>query len=143
MIPFYKNKDIRYPMRHSCEMIVVDILPIVRKELSIELVDTHKMKKVAVARMFGISGTAVSQYIHGSRGNRSILENSPSYEKFMEEIKISAERLATNKIGAVDELCRLCDLARTMGMLDHLHYEMKATAPLHKCPECPRDGTDL
>ena len=127
-------------MRHSCEMIVVDILPIVRREIAVELVKTYGMKKVAVARLFGISGTAISQYVHGIRGNRSILENSSHYNEFMNEIKISAERLANKKSEPMDELCRLCRLAKKMGLLDHVHEELRESGPLPTCPECPRDG---
>ncbi|MCL2143739.1 MAG: transcriptional regulator [Methanomassiliicoccaceae archaeon] len=129
-------------MRHSCEMIVVDILPVVRKELAVELVRTYGMRKVAVARLFGISGTAISQYVHGSRGNRSMLESNSNYEEFMNEIKLSAERLASKKSEPVDELCRLCKTAKKMGLLAHVHDELKEKGSLHNCPECPRDGVD-
>ncbi|MDR0198416.1 MAG: transcriptional regulator, partial [Methanomassiliicoccaceae archaeon] len=76
-------------MRHSCEMIVVDVLPIIRKELALELIEAHNIKKAAVARMFSVSGTAISQYVHGSRGNRALLEDSPNYMEFLKEIKFS------------------------------------------------------
>jgi predicted transcriptional regulator len=123
-------------------MIVMDVLPIVRKELALELIDAHKIKKAAVARMFDVSGTAISQYVHGSRGNRTILEGSPRYDEFVNEIKISAQRLAEKSSRVLDELCRLCDLAKRIGVVDTACEAVGERTPLPKCLECPMDGFD-
>jgi len=127
-------------MRHSCELIVVDILPIVRKELALELIKTHRMRKSAVARMFGVSGTAISQYVHGSRGNRNILDASPMRSDLMKEIKRSAKRLAEKKSEIVDELCYLCSFVKGMGLADLVYQELGETLPMPACAECPRDN---
>jgi len=126
-------------MRLPCEIVVVDILPIVRRELSIELVLVHGIRKASVARMFKVSGTAISQYVYGSRGNRSILDGDPNYTKFMKEIKRSAELLASKKSDVLEELCRLCDVVKNSGILDRIH-EKNETDPLQTCAECPRDN---
>jgi len=124
-------------------MIVVDILPIVRKELALELIKTHNIKKSYVARLFNVSGTAISQYVHGSRGNRTILENSPLYDDLMNEIKLSAQRLAAQKTEIINELCGLCAFVKRMGLVDMVYEEMGEKAPLRKCLECPNKNLDV
>jgi len=129
-------------MRHSCEMIVVDILPIVRKELALELIRTHNIKKSAVAKLFNVSGTAISQYVHGSRGNRTILEGSPLYGDLIAEIKLSAERLVEGKSAIIEELCALCAFVKRTGVVDMVYEELGEKPPLRKCLECPKKNFD-
>ena len=124
-------------MKLPCETIIVDILPIIRKELAIELVETHQVRKASVARMFGISGTAISQYIYGLRGNRSLMENSRHYDMFMKEISASAESIVTKKSTVADELCRLCSLAKSSGIVDEVSSLKGGYLPASVCPECP------
>ena len=125
-------------MRHSCELIVVEILPVIRKELALEMIKTHKVRKAAIARMFDVSGTAISQYVHGSRGNRNIVEESPQYGELMKEIKRSAKRLVEKKSGIVEELCLLCGFVKRSGMADFVYETNGERAPMSKCAECPR-----
>jgi predicted transcriptional regulator len=121
-------------------MVVVDILPIVRKELALELIKAHKMRKAAVARLFNVSGTAISQYVHGSRGNRAILEGSPLFGDFMAEIKSSAKRLASEKTGILEELCSLCGFVKRMGLMEVVYEEYGEIPAIAKCPECPKNN---
>ncbi|MCL2785843.1 MAG: transcriptional regulator [Methanomassiliicoccaceae archaeon] len=119
-----------------CEVIIVNILPIMRKELAIKLVDGHRFMKADVARMFGVSGTAISQYIHGTRGHDTSIKDCPNYTDFIREIAESASRIALKKGTVIDELCRLCDYAKRTGM----HEYVRGGQPQAKCPECPRKG---
>ncbi|MDR2866546.1 MAG: transcriptional regulator [Methanomassiliicoccaceae archaeon] len=127
-------------MRLPCETIIVEILPIMRKKLALDLIETHRMRKADVARLFGVSGTAISQYVYGMRGNNSLLEDSPHYERFVKEISLSAEKVAEKKSNVTDELCRLCDLVKCIGMVDGIYDNKKGYIPVIKCAECPRSG---
>jgi predicted transcriptional regulator len=125
-------------MRHSCELIVLDILPIIRKELALELIKTHKIRKSVIARMFNVSGTAISQYVHGSRGNRDLLNVCPMRGDLMKEIKRSAKRLADKKTEMIDELCHLCTFVKTAGIAEFVYGELEGGSPMIGCLECPR-----
>ncbi|MCL2711814.1 MAG: transcriptional regulator [Methanomassiliicoccaceae archaeon] len=120
-------------MRFPCETIVVDVLPIIRKELSIELVNEHNYTKAAVAKMFEVSGTAISQYTHGMRGNSRLLKDNERYGSFMKEIYASARLIATEKSTVTEELCRLCNYAKELIIPDYTDEDATIT-----CGECPR-----
>jgi hypothetical protein len=124
-------------MRLPCEIVIIDILPIIRKELSVRLVEAHGLMKADVARMFDVSGTAISQYIHGTRGDNRLVSDCPDYDKFIKEIVTSAEKIATNENTVLNELCRICDFVKKIGMHDHIHGKNNEGKPLAKCIECP------
>jgi len=121
-------------------MIVVDILPVVRKELSIELINVHNMTMAEVARLFKVSGTAVSQYVNGIRGDSALIENSPYHGEFMQSITASAEKLVTKKSDIAKELCHICAVVKKMGMLDHIYAKNKEKMPVSNCKSCPLDN---
>jgi predicted transcriptional regulator len=126
-------------MRLPCEIIIIDILPIIRKELAIELVKMHGISKARVARIFQVSGTAISQYIHGTRGNSSMIEDTPQYEQLLHEIYSSAEKIASRKKSVTEELCRLCDYVKNTGIVNHVYMKDLGEVPIVKCVECPRE----
>jgi len=123
-------------MTNPCEIVVTDILPIIRKELCVEIVNTHGWKQADVARLFGVSGAAVSQYMKGTRGNTTLVEGHQSYGELMNEISISASRLVNKEETIINELCRLCKLSKKLGLLDHIFGKEL----LVKCMECPKDN---
>ncbi|MCL2607396.1 MAG: transcriptional regulator [Methanomassiliicoccaceae archaeon] len=127
-------------MKHPCEIVVVDILPVVRKELSIELIKVHKMTMADVARLFKVSGTAVSQYVNGIRGDSDLIENSPFNGKFMEAIATSAEKLANKKSDIAKELCHICAIVKEMGIIEHIYGNNKDEIPVSECKNCPLDN---
>ncbi|MDR0778893.1 MAG: transcriptional regulator [Methanomassiliicoccaceae archaeon] len=128
-------------MRLPCEIIIIDILPIIRKELAIELVKMHGISKARVARIFQVSGTAISQYIHGTRGNSSMIEDTPQYEQLLHEIYSSAEKIASRKKSVMEELCRLCDFVKSTGIVNHVYMKDLGEVPVLKCIECPKDNS--
>jgi len=123
-------------MTNPCEIIVTDILPIIRKELCAEIVTTHGWKQADVARLFGVSGAAVSQYMKGIRGNTSLVEEHINYNEFMNEISRSANRLVNEEGEVVKELCGLCKISKELGMLDHIFGRQMLT----ECMECPKEN---
>jgi len=123
-------------MTNPCEIIVTDILPIIRKELCAEIVTTHGWKQADVARLFGVSGAAVSQYMKGVRGNTQLVEGHQSYDQLMNEISNSANKLVKEEGMVVSELCRLCKISKELGMLDHIFGRQM----LVECMECPKDN---
>ena len=84
-------------MQIPCELVVWYVLPMIRREVSKELVYTHGMTQAEVARKFGVTDAAISQYLKKKRGDNSIIEESPMYPKFIEEIKVSASLIAERR----------------------------------------------
>ena len=81
-------------MKIPCEIVVWYVLPMIRREVSKELVHTHGMTQAEVARRFGVTDAAISQYLKKKRGGNAIIDDNPLYPEFQEEVKVSAARIA-------------------------------------------------
>ena len=125
-------------MRLPCEIVIIDILPVIRKELAVQLFRTHRLSKMDIAKMFGVSGTAISQYIHGMRGDDSMIRDNLRYPDLVREIHISAATVAAKENSVAEELCRLCDFAKQMNLAEHVYQKRTGVAPDIVCAECPR-----
>jgi len=117
-------------------MIVTDILPIVRRELTLELMYKYGFAKKQIAEMFNVSVTAISQYVNGMRGTDTLLEDSIYYKEFMTEIERSAERIMAKESTVPRELCRICEFLKRPGMLDNI-YGVPERETIFLCSECP------
>jgi predicted transcriptional regulator len=125
-------------MKLPCEIVAIDILPIIRKELSVILIETYEMDRTKVSKLFGVSGTAISQYMNGIRGDASAIMDLPQYGSFMDEITVCAKRIAEDKSKLVDELCHMCEFAEESGMVECLYKKDGMDALPAKCLERPK-----
>src|SRR5665647_1652059 len=80
-------------MKIPCELIVWYVLPSIRRELARELVDKHNFSQAEVARRFGVTDAAISQYLKAKRGTSKEIENSGKYEDFRKEVEVAAVRM--------------------------------------------------
>ncbi len=101
-------------MKIPCELIVWYVLPSIRRELARELVQKHHLSQAEVARKFGVTDAAISQYLKAKRGTNKELENSGRYEDFKREVEISAVRII-NGSDIVVETCRICEMVKRTG----------------------------
>ena len=104
-------------MKIPCELVVWYVLPTIRREVAKELVNTHGLSQADVARKFGVTDAAISQYLKKKRGENPLIEESPQYSKFEAEIKASAERIANDTSEFASEMCRICTVVKSTGLL--------------------------
>ncbi|MBQ8179063.1 MAG: transcriptional regulator [Candidatus Methanomethylophilaceae archaeon] len=119
-------------MKIPCELVVWYVLPMIRREVSKELVYTHGMSQAEVARRFGVTDAAISQYLKKKRGDNALIEASPFYPKFLEAIKESATLIAEDRSDFSVEMCRLCGVVKKIGLLAMI-YEDQTGSPPPKC----------
>jgi predicted transcriptional regulator len=94
-----------------CERVRFVILPHIRKELAICLVEQFHCSQRKAAEKLGITPAAVSQYKSKKRAGNQIFT-----EEFKTEISSSANRINEQGSQIVEsELCRLCILFRNNG----------------------------
>lgn len=111
-------------MKIPCEIIVWYVLPIVRREVANELVNVHHMSQAEVARKFGVTDAAISQYLKKKRGDSAIIENSAKYPEFIGKIRDSASLIAEGKTSFEMEMCRVCQTVHQMGILDEIYQNL-------------------
>jgi len=121
-------------MKIPCELIVWYVLPSIRRELARELVDKHDFSQAEVARRFGVTDAAISQYLKAKRGTNKEIENSGKYEDFRKEVEVAAVRMV-NGSDIVTETCRICEMVKKSGMLVKV-YETRTGIRAPQCVTC-------
>jgi uncharacterized protein len=119
-------------MKTPCEVVVWYVLPTIRRELAKELVEAYGLKQSHVAKMFGVTDAAISQYLKNKRGGSSVIESSEYYNVFEKEIKVSAKLLAEDKSDISIEMCRICTAIKAIGLLAKIYTDNTGT-PAPKC----------
>lgn len=120
-------------MKIPCEIVVWQVLPLIRRELAKELVRSHNMSQAEVARKFGITDAAVSQYLTRKRGGE--YSELPCYSEFQSEIGDAAARIAHGgDVGT--EVCRLCLVVKRIGLLAEIYKEQTGVAPPNCADTC-------
>jgi len=108
-------------MKTPCEIIVWQVLPVIRKELTKSLIENHGYSQRKVADKLGITESAVSRYLSGKRGNVEL----PN-DKILGEIKKSAKRISKeNGTSVIEETCRICNFLKSSEMIKGINYACK------------------
>jgi len=118
-------------LKIPCEIIVWYLLPGIRREIAMSLIDDHHLTQTKAAGLLGVTEAAVSQYRSAKRGNLSIED-----ETIKSEIKISATRIIDgDEVIMMKEMCRICGLVKSSNILSELYTEHTGS-PM---PECTFD----
>ncbi|MEM7826907.1 MAG: transcriptional regulator [Candidatus Aenigmatarchaeota archaeon] len=91
-------------IKAPCELAVWELLPSLRREL-VKAMVKRKIKRKEIAKSFGITEAAISQYLKSKRG-----ANLKFNKRFRDEIEKSAIKIANTKRAdiVIFEICRLC-----------------------------------
>jgi len=119
-------------MKIPCELVVWYVLPAIRKDIARELVDSHNMSQTEVAKRFGVTGAAISQYLKKKRGENLQIEESPNKQVYVNAIRESAERIANGTGAFADEVCIMCRVVKGMGLLKEI-YEKQTGGEAPAC----------
>lgn len=100
-------------LRAPCEELVRYVLPALRGALVTFMYAERRMKQVDIAKLVGISQSAVSRYIKMERGlYRRMIDEVPGIKALLEGAAVKLER------GEQLSVCSLCRAMREGGLLD-------------------------
>jgi predicted transcriptional regulator len=103
-------------MKLPCEIIVWKVLPIIRKEFAKSLIKNHGFTQRKAAEKLGLTEASVSRYISDKRGEIKKLN-----KEMIEEIQKSTTRIFKgDSLILVEEICRICDLFKSNGLIDNI-----------------------
>jgi predicted transcriptional regulator len=100
-------------LKAPCEELVRYVLPALRGALVTYMYVEKRMKQVDIAKLMGVSQSAVSRYVNMERGlYRKLVEEVPGIKGLLEAAVARLER------GEEVSLCDLCSRMREEGLLD-------------------------
>lgn len=124
-------------MKLPCEMIVSHVLPVARGSISRDLVDRYGMTQVQVAKLFGVTSAAVSQYLKGIRGGDHIINRSAYKDDFHAVIRKISDMIVSGE-DVSECLCMVCSFTKNSGLLKALYVYDGYSGENIACMECPR-----
>ena len=101
------------PQKVPCEIITWYMLPAIRRELAVKLVEGYGCPQKQAAEYLGVTDAAISQYLTKKRGKIELDELDAG------ELERSAQAILD---GAPQgkEICRLCKYLISVGTLDRI-----------------------
>ena len=117
-------------LKHPQEIEAVYIIPAIRKCLTLELLNEHKLTQKEIAELIGITEAAVSQYKKEKRGK---LVELP--EHVVSELKISAEKIEAGEVSVFAETQRLLREIRNDLTICKIHQILDENVPMD-CGVC-------
>ncbi|MEM3430429.1 MAG: helix-turn-helix domain-containing protein [Candidatus Bathyarchaeia archaeon] len=116
-------------MKPPCEIVVKHVLPMLRALIAKELSERYGLKQEESAKKLGITQSAVSYYLSGSRGavnisdsGAAVLMENPRVKSAVREIAraITEDRFTT--VQAIRALCETCMAIRSTDVCRmHMH----------------------
>ena len=108
-------------MKIPCEIIVWQVLPVIRKEFAKKMIENHKLNQKKTAQKLGLTEAAVSRYVSGKRGNSDVLDG-----EILKEITKSVNQIVEgNGTSMIEETCRICSLIKASGTIKGINYACK------------------
>ena len=107
-------------MLMPCEIAVKSVVPSIRAFVATELTQSYNMKQNDVAKLLGITQTAVSKYTSHVRGAALKIDQTQEIHSMMKKI---ANQLVNREITRQDlviKFCEVCETVRKTGIMCQL-----------------------
>jgi predicted transcriptional regulator len=109
-------------MKTPCELVVWYVLPMIRRGLADELIDRHHLKQSEVARLYGVTDSAISTYRSKKRGFHNQVVETKQYFDLKSVFEQGANKIM-NGYSVQLVICEICTDVKRSGLLD-LIYEI-------------------
>jgi len=125
-----------------CEVAVRSLVPALRSVIARQLTQTYELKQKDVARLLGVTQTAVSKYTRHVRGTVLRIEEVEEVQPAIKEIVASLANGGMSKYELVTKFCVACEIVRQKGMMCELCKLSDPTIDVQQCFVC-HSGTNF
>jgi len=100
-------------------VVTSQVLPAVRVMVARDLIQVYELKPTTVASKMGVTPAAVTQYVSGVRGGKTvhILSKSKRVKRLLEKLVQEVLRTQVDQCAVIALLCEVCRVAREERML--------------------------
>ena len=122
-----------------CEVAVKSLVPAIRSAIARELTQTYGLKQKDVARLLGVTQTAVSKYTRHVRGVVLKVEEVEEVQPTLKEIVTLLVNGRISKYELVAKLCVACEIIRQKGLMCELCKLSDPSIEVQQCLVCHSD----
>jgi predicted transcriptional regulator len=129
-------------MLMPCEIAVKSLVPSIRAYIAIELTQTYQMKQNDVAKILGITQTAVSKYTRQVRGTVVKIDDLDEMRVMMQNI---INQIVDQKFSRQDlaiKFCQICQIIRGNGLMCKFCERTDPTINIQACQICKSVSTN-
>ena len=94
-------------MKLPCEMCIWKLVPLIKKELVLNLYHKKEQKQTQIAKLLHMSKASISHYINGKRGKSKI--KSPKAHKIIDTMAVKLLK-GVSYTDLKDDFCDICKL---------------------------------
>ena len=119
-----------------CEVAVKSLVPALRSAIARELAQSHGLKQKDVARLLGVTQTAVSKYTRHVRGIVLKVEDVEEVQPIVKEIVVSLVDGRLSRYDLVAKFCVACRIIRQLHLMCELCKRSDPTIEAQRCFVC-------
>ena len=120
-----------------CETAAKVIIPAIRAYIARELVETHELKQDDVAKILGITQSAVSKYAGHVRGSILKIDNVEEIRPMLTElVSLAANEKEFSRNEFLERFCQTCRTIRKTGLMCPLCKKANASVEVQGCSFC-------
>ena len=100
-----------------CEVAVKSVIPAIRSAIARELTQSYGLKQTEVAKLLGVTQTAVSKYTSHCRGAIFEVTEVEGVQPVLKETVFSLANGEMDKYELTEKLCTVCGIIRQSGLM--------------------------
>jgi predicted transcriptional regulator len=126
-----------------CETAAKIVIPAIRAYVAKELVETYELKQDEVAKILGITQSAVSKYTSGNRGSILKVDDVKEARPLLTElVTFAANEKEVSRKELLEKFCETCKTIRRTGVMCPLCKKADVSIEAEGCSFClERDCT--
>jgi predicted transcriptional regulator len=137
LIYFTRLNTIGETLILPCETAAKVIIPAIRAHIAKELVETQELKQDEVARILGITQSAVSKYTRHVRGSVLRIDNIEEARPLLAElVTLATNNKEFSKNEFLEKFCEACKAVRQTGVMCPLCKKANASIDVQGCSFC-------
>ena len=119
-----------------CETAAKVVIPAIRAHVARELVQSYELKQDQVAKILGITQSAVSKYTSGTRGSVLRVENIKEIQPLLAEIVALVADGNVSRKDLLEKFCQTCQAVRRTGSMCPLCEKIDESIKVQGCSFC-------
>ena len=122
-----------------CEVAVKSLIPAIRSAIARELIHSYRLKQEEVAKLLGVTQTAISKYTRNVRGTVFRVEDMEEIKPRLKHIVTSLANGDMSKYELPKMVCEVCGILRRKRVMCTLCEYTDPTVEPQECSVCNRD----